>query len=135
MNMNLVIDAKDASLGRLASTAAKQALLGKNVTILNCTETIIFGNKVSILESYKRTFFRRGGSMKLAKHIKRSPERIVKRTIRGMLSHKQTRGQNAFKKIMCYDAVPKEFKEAENMMTFKKSTKKGLVLKDLARLV
>jgi hypothetical protein len=41
------------------------------------------------------------------------PAAIVKRTIRGMLSHKQGRGAEALKKIRCYEGLPVEFSEAK----------------------
>lgn len=131
----VIIDGKNSSLGRLASFAAKQSLLGREVVILNCTDVMIFGRKVSILEDYKKTFFRKGGSLKTAKHIKRSPERIVKRTIRGMLSHKQTRGSEAHKRIMCYDSVPTQYSESKDIITYKATTKQGISLRDLTKLI
>src|SRR3989338_9925934 len=38
----------------------------------------------------------------------RLPDRIVRRTIRGMLPYKQERGKKAFARIMCYIGTPKE---------------------------
>ena len=38
----------------------------------------------------------------------REPSRFVKRTIRGMLPHKQEKGRNAFKNIKCYNGVPEK---------------------------
>ncbi len=43
-----IIDGKDAVLGRLASYAAKEALKGEEVIIVNCKEVIITGNKKDI---------------------------------------------------------------------------------------
>ena len=40
-----IIDGKGAILGRLASYAAKQALKGEEIVVLNCEEVIITGNK------------------------------------------------------------------------------------------
>jgi large subunit ribosomal protein L13 len=41
----------------------------------------------------------------------KQPDRLVRRTIRGMLSYKEGRGKKAFKNIMCYIGVPDEYKE------------------------
>jgi len=43
-----VIDGKNAVMGRLASYAAKEALKGEDIAIVNCGEIIITGNKKSI---------------------------------------------------------------------------------------
>ena len=49
----IVIDAANAPLGRVASFAAKKALLGNSVFIVNCNESIISGRKRSIIDEYK----------------------------------------------------------------------------------
>lgn len=105
MNNEIVIDATNALLGRLASYAAKQALLGKNVIIINCSKAVISGNPSFVSAHYlaKRT---RGGSSLKGPNFPRSPERIIKRTIRGMVPHRQARGLAAFKRIRCYNEVP-----------------------------
>ena len=43
--MTKIIDGKNAVLGRLASFAAKEALRGEEIVILNCEQIIITGNK------------------------------------------------------------------------------------------
>ena len=50
--INMIIDAKDLILGRLASFAAKQALLGETVDIVNAEESVITGNKRWIIAHY-----------------------------------------------------------------------------------
>lgn len=111
----LVIDATNAVLGRLCSYAAKQSLLGKDVVIVNCENIVISGNRRMIIGEYQRTVYRGGHSLKGPFFIKRSPERLVKRTVRGMLSYKQGRGAVALKKIMCYNQTPKEFESAKKV--------------------
>ena len=49
-----VIDGKGAILGRLASYAAKEALKGEEIVILNCEEVIISGNKQMIKKGFER---------------------------------------------------------------------------------
>ena len=41
----ILIDGKDAVLGRLASYAAKEALKGEEVTVLNCEKILVTGNE------------------------------------------------------------------------------------------
>ena len=112
MNKLLVIDGSNAILGRVASYAAKQALLGKTVSVVNCEKTVISGNRRFVLEGYKEIRAKGGSSLK-GPLFPTKPAAIVKRTIRGMLSHKQGRGTDALKKIKCYEGLPKEFVESK----------------------
>ena len=47
-----IIDGKNAVLGRLASYAAKEALKGENIIILNCEKVIVTGNRKNIRERF-----------------------------------------------------------------------------------
>lgn len=109
---SIVIDGNKAILGRIASYAAKQALLGKHVAVVNCEGVLISGNKVDTLEVYK-AMRARGGHAQKGPYFPTQPAMIMKRTIRGMLSHKEGRGALAFKKIRCYEGIPKELAEAK----------------------
>ena len=131
--MKVVIDATNGVLGRVASYAAKQSLLGKDVIVVNCANLLITGGARMIIEEYKTLVYRGGHSLNGPFHVKRNPERIMKRTIRGMLSYKQGRGHAAFKKIMCYNQIPAEFAQ-EKMIKFEKINKgKTMQLKDLVK--
>ena len=132
--MKTIIDATNATLGRLASYAAKQALLGKEVIILNCDKAIIAGNKSTIIEAYKEKRSK-GGSSQHGPFFPRSPERIMKRTIRGMLSYKQVRGREALKRIMCYNDTPEEFKEAKKITAGKEKKTDILSLQELNKKI
>ena len=88
-------------LGRLAQEVAKQSLLGEEIKVINCEKVIISGNKRKVLENEKERRDRKGYPTKSAKFT-RLPDRMVRRSIRGMLPWKQTRGKEAFKRIMCY---------------------------------
>lgn len=104
----IILDGKKAVLGRLASYVAKEALKGEEVIVINCREIIISGNKKMIQQEFHEQRSRFGSSQKGPKHHKNS-EKIVKRVIRGMLpDHRTGRGRIAFKKIKCYDSLPKE---------------------------
>jgi large subunit ribosomal protein L13 len=41
----------------------------------------------------------------------RRPDRIVRKTVRGMLPYKQPKGKQAFKRLKVYMGVPNEFKD------------------------
>jgi ribosomal protein uL13 len=107
----IVVDGKGAVLGRLASFVAKESLKGQEISVINCDQIIITGNKKTIEKEFKEKRSRIGSSQKGPKHHANS-EKIVKRAIRGMLpNHREGRGKEAFKKIKCYVGTPKEIKE------------------------
>jgi len=130
----IVIDATNATLGRLASFSAKQALLGKEITIVNCKDIIVTGRRAAILSDYREARTR-GGSSRKGPHFPKIAERIVKRTIRGMLSYKQGRGLAAFKRIKCHDSVPQEYAEAKKITSGKPKKIKSIKLSEISNLI
>lgn len=131
--MNIVvIDATNGSVGRIASLAAKQALLGNHVMVVNCNEAVLTGGKRMVINEYKQAAHRGGHSLNGPFWVKRSPERLMKRTIRGMLSYKMGRGEAAFDKIRCYNQVPAEYKDAKKLTLPTTSTAPHTTLKALA---
>jgi large subunit ribosomal protein L13 len=103
------IDATGLIVGRLGSYAAKQAMLGHSINILNCEKAVMTGDKAQIAESY-RYLIRETGQPQKGPFISRLPDRFVRRQIRGMLPHKKPRGEEAWKRILCHIGVPAEFK-------------------------
>jgi large subunit ribosomal protein L13 len=103
----MIIDAEDQVLGRVASHAAKQAMLGKDVDIVNAEKAIITGSKADVVQKYKRK--QNMGVPKKGPYQPRTPDRFFKRTIRGMLPYKKPRGKQAFKRIKCHVGVPARF--------------------------
>ena len=102
--MKMIIDAENIVLGRLASVAAKKALQGENVNIINCEKAVVTGTKNAVMERYKRK--RSMGSVRHGPFFPRVPDKFVKRTIRGMVDYKKQKGRAAYKRIMCYIGVP-----------------------------
>lgn len=138
MTTEIIIDGKNIILGRLASYAAKQALLGKKVVIINCNDVAVAGNKENILYEYQR--IRKLDKSNLRGPIlPKVPEKIVKRTIRGMLSYKQGRGEAALDRVRCYNTVPVEHEKAEkvSLKAFSADNKsvKTMKLSEVARLI
>lgn len=127
----LIIDGSNALLGRLASYAAKQALLGKTVVIVNCTEIVISGDAHMIGRIYS-TRRARGGSAMKGPNFPRGSQQIVKRTIRGMLPHRQARGSDALKRIRCYNAIPLQYKESSLIKAGKEKPLKTLRMGELS---
>lgn len=128
-----VIDGKNAVLGRLASYAAKEALRGEEIVVLNCKEIIITGSKKNIQENFEAKRGRVGHSQKGPKHSRLS-DKIVKRTIRGMLpDHRKGRGKEVFKKIKCYTGVPKEFRDSKKIIIESKNKNKFITVKEISK--
>lgn len=100
MTDKLIIDGENALMGRLASYAAKQALQGKEVEIVNCEKIVISGNRDSIIQRY---LIRR---RRPNTHFPSMPSMIMKRTIRGMIPYKKGHGLDAIRRIKCYNDVP-----------------------------
>lgn len=129
---DLVIDAKKATLGRLASYTAKQALLGKSVVIVNCDEAVIGGNPNSIILEY-RDIRSKGGASLHGPFFPKDPEKLVKRTIRGMLPHRQYRGREAMKRIRCFNGVPEEYKDSKKFAAGKPKKTRVITLMELRK--
>jgi len=106
----MIIDASDAVLGRLASEAAKELKKGEEVIIVNAEKAVISGSNKMIQKNYdmKRA---RGGNAKKGPYISRMPDRLVRRTIRGMLPMDKSTGREMFKKLKVYIGVPADVKE------------------------
>src|SRR3989344_4143023 len=105
----MIIDGTDLILGRLASFAAKKSLLGEEIVIVNSENVMITGSKKNVLDNYKRKISR--GSVRWGPFFPRTSERILRRTIRGMLPYKKDRGRKAYKKIKCFIGIPDKYKD------------------------
>lgn len=129
----VIIDGAGAVLGRLASYAAKQALLGKEVLIVGCGKVMLSGNPRTAINEYKQAVTRGGAALKGPFYPKRHSEKFVKRAIRGMLSHKEGRGEAAFDRIRCYTDTPKELENEKKILMIKKMTHKSMTISDLLK--
>ncbi len=130
----MIIDAEGSPLGRVASYAAKKALLGESIVIVNCNEIVLIGDPAMILKKYKEAKERGGASLK-GPFFPRSPEKIMKRTIRGMLYYKKGRGKDGFKKIKCYNDIPEEYESKKKKFSEKKASRKSIKLGELSKLI
>lgn len=106
--IRIIIDGADTILGRLASYAAKQALLGKEVIIVNCNDVCVAGRYNNIISEYL-SVKKKGGSAIRGPFISTMPYKIVKRTVRGMLPYRKERGETALDRVICHNNTPKEF--------------------------
>jgi large subunit ribosomal protein L13 len=125
----MIIDGKDAILGRLSAYAAREALKGEEIAIVNCEQIIITGNRKNIEEGLEAKRKRVGSTQKGPK-VSRMSEKVVKRTIRGMLPNYRTgRGRDAFKRIKCYVGVPKEFEAGKKITIETKAPSKNKIVR------
>jgi large subunit ribosomal protein L13 len=106
---DVVVDARDCIMGRVASQVAERALDGERVAVVNAEQAVITGDDNDVIGTYrKRTQL---GSDKGPAYPKR-PDGILKRSIRGMLPHKRDRGREALENVRVYLGNPFEDEDA-----------------------
>lgn len=131
----IIIDATGGVMGRMGSFAAKKLLLGDKIVIVNCNDAIVTGPRKAVLETYrmKRTY---GGTSQKGPYYSRTPDRMMRRSVRGMLPWPKARGREAFKRIICFVDVPAEY-AAREKLNFKKQIRysKFLTLKEISKLI
>ncbi len=118
----MIIDAENQILGRVASHAAENAMLGKEVNIVNSEKAIVTGSREEVLDQYRQKKSR--GVPRKGPYIPRRPDKLVRRTVRGMIPYKKPRGEKAFKRINCHIGVPEEF-EGEDVEELPDSTSRN----------
>ncbi len=106
-----VIDASGHVLGRLASVIAKRLLNGEKIVVVNAEKAIITGDRDMVFKRYKEKYDR--GSKEKGPYFPRHPEKIFKRTVRGMLPWKTKRGREAFRRLRVFMGVPRELEGKE----------------------
>ena len=106
-----VIDATGLVLGRASSLIAKRLLSGEHIVVVNAEKAVVVGNRPNVLSYYVAAKAR--GSVRKGPIYPRMPERIFRRTVRGMLPFKRSTGREAFKHLMTYVGVPEEYKTAQ----------------------
>ncbi|HUU87677.1 MAG TPA: 50S ribosomal protein L13 [Candidatus Glassbacteria bacterium] len=111
-----IVNAEGLIMGRMASKVAKLLLNGNKVVIINAEKTIISGNKRSKVA--EAMVFLEVGSPKRGPFHYRRPDKILRKTVRGMLPHRQPKGRTAYKKLKVFLGIPKEFEEKQ-MITLK----------------
>jgi large subunit ribosomal protein L13 len=131
--MVTIIDADGAVLGRMCTTVAKRLLNEETIIIINTEKAIISGKKSSIKNRYKQK--RELGTYRKGPFFPRMPDRLVKRTVRGMIPYQTPHGRAAFKRLKCYMGIPKEFegKKIEKIGTAEKVPTEFITIMELSR--
>jgi len=95
----------------MASIAAKSLLSGEHLVIVNAERAVISGNKARTIQDYLKK--RSIGTKDWGPFFPRRPDRLVKRTVRGMLPHKRAKGREALANLRVYIGVPDEYESVE----------------------
>ncbi len=133
--VKIIINGEHGVLGRVASYAAKQALSGNEIVVVNSEKVLVSGNRENVLERYRQKTSRGARSLKGPKFGKQAFA-LVKKTIVGMVpDHRLGFGRQVSKRIMCYNGIPKEF-ENEKMVSFKSGKlDKYVEMEEIVRLI
>lgn len=118
----MIIDGTNLILGRMASKVAKILLGGEEVTIINAEKIIISGQRKEIFSKYKAR--RDRGDVYKGPFTPRMPDRLVRRTVRGMLPRKKAKGIAALSKLSVYMGVPDTVKGKPEEIDVSKSSLK-----------
>ncbi|QSG01905.1 50S ribosomal protein L13 [Natranaeroarchaeum sulfidigenes] len=100
---DVIIDARDCILGRVASKVAQQALDGERIAVVNAEDAVITGSEDDVMSTFEKRA--ELGSDRGPYYPKR-PDMIFKRSIRGMLPYKKDRGREAFENVRVYVGNP-----------------------------
>jgi large subunit ribosomal protein L13 len=104
-----IISADGLIIGRMGSIVAKRLMSGEEVIIVNAEKAVLSGKKKS--EVVKAKEFLEVGSPERGPFHYRRPDRIVRRTVRGMLPFKQPKGKQAYKRLKVFIGIPEELKD------------------------
>jgi len=129
-----VYDANGQILGRFATRIAKELVKGETVSIVNCEKAVISGRPKFTENHYKHR--RQRVDPHHGPFFPRTPDGIVRRTIRGMLPIRRTKGREAFRRLKVYIGIPDELKN-EKFITIKefdvnKLKCKSITIEDLS---
>ena len=134
----MIIDANNSILGRVCSVAAKKALGGEEVVLVNCEKAIITGSKANIIARYMHRF--ELGQPTQGPFFPKRSDQFVRRVVRGMLPWKRAKGKAAYKKVKCFIEIPEEFHQKDlqkiDIAALKpSSTVKFMTVKEICRLI
>ncbi len=100
---DVVVDARDCILGRVASEVATRAIDGDRVAVVNAERAVITGNEESTMSVYRK---RAEVGSDSGPYYPKRPDGIMKRAVRGMVPYKTDRGREAFENVRVYVGDP-----------------------------
>lgn len=132
-----VIDASGLVLGRAASVIAKRLLKGEHIIIVNAERSVVTGNRANVISFY--TANRARGSVRSGPHFPRYPDRIFRRTVRGMVPHLKSRGKEALDRLDVFIGVPPNLtgvaRQTIDLAKARPALRPPLTLEEITRLL
>lgn len=104
----MIIDATNLIIGRMSTVAAKRALEGETIDVVNAELAVITGDRKFLLDKYLHKVSM--GMPKTGPFFQRTEDRFLRRVIRGMLPYKNPKGKVAYQRVKCHVGIPDEFK-------------------------
>lgn len=120
--MPVVFNADGLILGRLCTHVAKRLLEGEEIVVVNAERAVVSGRKEQLLKHYKHRRERGKSHLTKGPYYPRTADRILKRTVRGMLEYRKPSGKAAYSRLKVYLGVPKEYEnvKAESLESARK---------------
>merc|ERR1712048_500435 len=117
MVQKILIDGSGHLMGRLASTIAKQILMGQKIVVVRCEEICISGNfyrnKLKVLEYLRK---RMNTKPSRGPYHFRAPSKCLFKVVRGMIPHKTKRGMEALNRLKVFDGIPPPYDRQKRMV-------------------
>ena len=114
MTEEKIIDGKGQILGKLCTQIAKELLKGTKIDLLNAEKIVITGNKTDIVEKFRTRYNLRAKANPLkGPRYSRMPDKIVRRSVKGMLPNMNTTEREAIRRLHVHISVPKELEGKE----------------------
>ena len=112
---NIIVDGTNMIAGRLCSHVAKLLIDGNRVSIVNCENIMLTGDRDAIIKSYRQFLeIASINNPKFGPFHPRRPDTMITKMARGMLPKKPS-GKSAFKKLRAYLGVPNELKSMKTI--------------------
>ncbi|NLK25864.1 MAG: 50S ribosomal protein L13 [Euryarchaeota archaeon] len=111
--MSVIIDAEGHVLGRLSTYIAKRLLDGDKVIVVNAEKAVITGSRSEVFTRYHAKHKR--GVQNRGPFFPKRADLILKRTVRGMIPFRTSRGREIYRNLLVYVGVPKELASTEMM--------------------
>lgn len=117
MVQKTIIDGSGHLMGRLASTIAKQILMGQKIVVVRCEDICISGNfyrnKLKVLEYLRK---RMNTKPSRGPYHFRAPSKCLFKVVRGMIPHKTKRGMEALNRLKVFDGIPHPYDKQKRMV-------------------
>lgn len=112
----VVLNADRQILGRVASRVAKELMKGGEVVVLNADKAVISGDKRTLIDRYRtRLNLQDKANPEHSPYWPRRSDMLFKRIVRGMLPYRLPRGKDAYRRLLVFSGVPKDFEASKEL--------------------